>query len=643
MTNSLKIRFSTVGGRETLPLILAVVAIFVALVFRNTGLYPYVFADEYYYSRFSRLLPFAESMVPNYIYFFVFRITNYCNDGFLGCARVINAIFFVGSAPFLYLTARRFCTVGVASVIMLLSLLGPINSYTAYFMPEALYFFSFWLFTWYIFRIGRAANAKNWIIAGGLLAVASLIKPHAILLLPAICAYIFYLEFKATADWPRLTFTHIAIFIVFVLMTRLSFGYLFAGRSGLNILGSFYSTIATSATSKPDHYIKILTFSYQNAIGHLLAICTMFGATVGILIYSMFHSHTEIEQSNSSKKISIYAFLVLGSLIGVSAIFTGTLLDASENLRIHMRYYNFAFPLFFMIAAANLNLESPVSAKYWRIGIALPIGVAILYSAYTQFSPYKPALVDSPELRGFSFYQIEFYFLCLLSFISLILWVGKQKLGAFFVLFCFMPFYIFLASYYNNKEITQLFESNVYDKAGIFAKNYLSKEERNKLLVVGEEPGGLFRSLFYIDSPQSTFEVIPSGSSFDPSKLPLDKKWVLYIGDKKFDSNASLPMRLNGFTLQHLVHPMTEDYVGWATCTPDANVVVLNTPNVDDKTKNEQKETCARNERAYVEGTVRTSSGLFARLPSWGSGVENGRQYGYVDIQWLEKAEAAGK
>jgi phosphoglycerol transferase len=69
-------------------LIFAAVAVFLVLLFRNCGIYPLVFADEYSYSKFSRPLPLADSMISDYVYMAIYRLTNACGDGFLDCARI---------------------------------------------------------------------------------------------------------------------------------------------------------------------------------------------------------------------------------------------------------------------------------------------------------------------------------------------------------------------------------------------------------------------------------------------------------------------------------------------------------------------------------------------------------------------------
>lgn len=150
----------------------AAVVLFLTFLFRNCGLYPVVFADEYYYSKFSRLLPLRYSPLPDYLYLLIYRLTNICGDGFLNCARILNALFFIAAMPFIYLTTRRVSTKRIASLVALLAVLGPINSYTAYYMPEALYFFAFWLLTWFILRLDNTSDLRSWCFAGILLGLS---------------------------------------------------------------------------------------------------------------------------------------------------------------------------------------------------------------------------------------------------------------------------------------------------------------------------------------------------------------------------------------------------------------------------------------------------------------------------------------
>lgn len=136
-------------SRVAKGLILAVVVVFVSflyILFKSIGLYPLVMSDEYNYSKYSRLLPFSQGFLPNYLYFLIYSATSYCGDGFLQCSRVFNVAFFVCSFPFIYLVSRLVVARAVSFFIALVCILGPLNSYTAYYMPDSLYFFSFGCF-----------------------------------------------------------------------------------------------------------------------------------------------------------------------------------------------------------------------------------------------------------------------------------------------------------------------------------------------------------------------------------------------------------------------------------------------------------------------------------------------------------------
>ena len=129
--------------RRALPglfLLCLMAAVFAWLTWRSQGLNPTVFADEWYYSKMSRLQALSEAIVPSYLYLWLFRGSNACGQGFLACVRGANALLFVAAAPFVYLSARTVCARAVAAVVAVLATLAPLNLFTAYFMPEATYY-----------------------------------------------------------------------------------------------------------------------------------------------------------------------------------------------------------------------------------------------------------------------------------------------------------------------------------------------------------------------------------------------------------------------------------------------------------------------------------------------------------------------
>jgi phosphoglycerol transferase len=162
-----------------------------------------------------------------------------------------------------------------------------------------------------------------------------------------------------------------------------------------------------------------------------------------------------------------------------------------------------------------------------RAIVAFPIGVAILYAVCTFLAPYDLNFVDCPELRGFTFNSIVFYVLSGISFLALALWVYSARAGAKIFLYLLMPLAVGFSTYYVNQELRQRLVPDVFDKAGSITKQFLPNEELSRLVIVGSELSGLYRSLFYLDNPTASLETIPEGGGYDLAKVPAGKEWVL--------------------------------------------------------------------------------------------------------------------
>ena len=543
-------------------LVFSAIILFVVLIVRNCGLYPVVFLDECIYSQFSRLLPLKDSTIPGYLYLIIYRITNVCGDGFLAGARILNALFFVAATPFLYLTARRICSKCAAVTIVFLTLLGPINTYTAYFMPESLYFFFFWLFTWYIVRPGNFYHRKFWCFAGILWGFAALVKPHALLLLPAIAGYVFFVSRKREGTWVMQALWNAGLFIAVTFFTKLLFGYFFAGTSGLTVFGLTYTSSLSNTLLNFRGFTVLSALFLKNIRGHALAICLMFGLPVAVAIQTLVRSAVLRKEMQAVQRISFYALAVVLNLVAVIGLFSATLTDThvtDMSARLYMRYYNFAFPLLFMVVASQLSLKPMIRERGWRGIIAFPIGIVMFCAVYTRLAPYCIDYIENPELTGFMHATQYFYILSGISFLALIVWVYAARAGAKIFIYLFLPLAVMCSTYYVNHILRYRLVPDVYDKAGIFAKHYLPAEDRSTLVIAGSDITGLGRALFAIDNANASIEMIPQGARFDVSRYP-GKDWVLLIGDHPVLEKTPFQLSVNNFTLVHLVDENTVNF-----------------------------------------------------------------------------------
>jgi phosphoglycerol transferase len=534
----------------------ALLSIILLLIFRNSSLYPAVFADEYGYSMHARLLPLSESTIPGYVYLLIYRFTNVCGDNYLQCTRLLNTIFFVSAAPFIYAVARRYCGKNFAVLVSILAILGPTNVYTAFFMPEPLYFLMFWVFTWQALRLTDQSSASHWITSGALLALASLVKPHALLFIPGV---LLYLLFLTRTRGLRVALSACLWFLASMLFFKFALGYLLAGRSGITLMGPTYTSMASeaaqssSAAARMSHYEALIVAAITSLKGHIEALALLSAMPVAALV-TRFLGMPKAGDTEPSRRLTVYSFAVLLNLLCVTALFTASVAGAGpyETItRLHSRYYNFALPLLYIVACSELNRET-TRISTLRFAIAVLLSAVTAYCVAVRFAPFTPSYVDGPEIRGITRVGVQFVIVGVLSVSSALLWAARPRLGALAFLVIVGPV-LTIGSYANlNMDLHMRSMTDYFDHAGLFVRDNLSRADRDHLVVIGEDPAALFRTLFYVDSPAASLITLPPHTEFDLANLPFDTEWLLTLESGVKGGDNLYQMKMPGFTLYRL-------------------------------------------------------------------------------------------
>lgn len=545
---------ATIGGAEA-TLAAGMIAVFVFLLFRNLGLHPSVFSDEWSYSMSSRLMKLNSATTPLYLYYFVYRLTRHCGVEFLECARVLNALFFVAVAPLIYAIARKVTGKPTAAFIALLSLIGPVNTYTAYFMPESMYFLVFWILTWFALSDGQRRSGRYGVVLGFLLAVLMLIKVNAIFLVPGVAAFIVYRYLRdSLPSRVRLALTAVGYMIVVAIVTRLGIGYLCAGTAGLHVLGTRYGALADSSLSSAQ--LSQMTGRVFGVLrGHVMALAVLFGVPLAAMVALVFRREDKSEGDAGVQTIAAYSLALLVVLLVVVAYFTTSVIGEGpyESLaRLHMRYYNFLFPLFLIVVAGQVPTKDRRRTPYIAGVSVLVLAALVIYSLKSLLSLYSPSAVDSPELYGVTAGRVVFSIVAVLGIVSMIVWAWNQRRGAQLFLFMFMPVSVVCSATVDNSYLRGHLKADAYDRAGIFARDELEKDERSKLVVVGSELASLYRVLFYIDDPKATLLAIAPGAPLDLNSIPVDREWVLLMGDHALPAGVVEQVPGDGYVLFRL-------------------------------------------------------------------------------------------
>lgn len=548
-------RFLRALPRPTLPgaLLAAMLASFLYLVLRSGGMYPSIFGDEWTYSIFTRLWSFKETPVPSYLYYTVYQLTSSCGTGFLDCARIFNDLFLVASMPLVYLVARRYMAPPLAALVALLAVLAPSNTYTAYFMPEAMYYWGFWLFTWSVLR-PRGSTPAGVVLSAAILALLAMVKVHGLFLLPGYLAYLVYCAFAARHQggrhWLQQALRLVAIAVASAAVVRFGVGYLYGGRNGLYLLGTLY---ANQAQTRPG-LLTLLQLALLNLRGHLLALALLFGMPLAAAALQAISRRQRAGAVPGSSKLLAFAALVLPSLVAVTALFTGIVAGsgAESGVRLHMRYYDFALPLLLILAAAELAPRRRRAAWPRQLLVAAPLLALMAYAILYLIPAYTPNHIDSPALFGFTHTASTYHLLAGLAVAGVLLWTVRAQWGAMLFVYVLTP----LALVTGNVEVADYArgaqQADAYVKAGLYARDYLSHEEAAQLTIVGEDIAALHKSRFFVDHLKTELVALPRGQAVTAAALPYPDGWVLVVGDHPLPDEAQVHSGTRGFVLLRL-------------------------------------------------------------------------------------------
>lgn len=523
--------------------------VFFILSLKNHGLYPMAFADEYTYSRLSRNLDLSESNIPGYFYLFIYSITRTCGDGFLGCAKLINSFFFSLSLLPIFLISRKVNSSWIALTVCVFTVFGGVSSYVTYFMPESMFFFGFWFFSWFFLSLNEKSSICKWLAAAGIFGLLSLVKPHAILFSPALACYIIYIHYKIRNVWVRGVLLNGTCFFLFAFFTKFFLSYIFAGPAGITLFGSSYNSMASPSSLTLGKLYDLLSGSFENFIGHFLVLTLLYGAPLLLAIKILLPSIGEGVKSEK-EKIAFFFIFVLFNLVVATALFTAVAVSTGpfESLyRLHSRYYNFSLPFVLIIISGLFSgLEAKKSRFSWVI-YSIFIFFAI-YAFSLKLSPFIPGLIDSPEIYGFVYNENVFYIVGIFSIIALAVVQFRPSISAKFYFLCVALPVATSSFYYTTVEQRSHLVADAYDSAGIFAKEVIPVEEMHQTLVIGSALAGLYKTLFHMDYPAS-LQAVSEGEVFDLDKVSQDKHWIVAVGSNHVVGNYIYKNSLPGVTI----------------------------------------------------------------------------------------------
>lgn len=540
-----------------------------AIAFRVVGASPAIMPDEYQYSLAARHLPMSDAQIPDYLFYWVYSLTSLAGEHFYIAAKLLNIAFLAGTAVFTFAIAKRFVPPQLASVVALLIFLGPLSTYTSFFMPESMEFFAISLFVWYLLRIESTDGWISWLSRGAILGLAALVKPHSLFLIPAVGLFLVYFSSAFTERRVRNLAIRFSAFLAGLITAKFGLGFLFAGIHGLTLFGATYSSSLATLTSTGGNltptnvtvsptpsaetgniFLNFVGVTAAETAAHAVAAIFLYGLPVALLASNLPKAIRNRRNPSEVERLSVFVAGSLVVMILVVAAFTAllTVQGVDHSSRIMLRYYDFLMPL--VIITGLALLKNPIQKnKTVTIITALVVATVSVVTAATKFSPYRPQFFDSPALQGTLTEPAYTVLFCAVSVVALISWIASKGIATKIFTWVYLPVFLIGAGYFAFSPIANSKQINDYDRGARFAKDYLSADELERLTVVGPQQYLLQRSLFVLDSPKVDFKLVNRGDNFGFEYLEPGKDWVLEIGEVHSSASASVRINGNGFSL----------------------------------------------------------------------------------------------
>ena len=530
-------------------LALVCLLVVVGLTWRDAGTYAHTFADERTYSYYARVRPMADAPFPSFLYFKLYSSTQSCGDGALACSRLLNALFFAMALPFIYLLARRFTSWRAALLVTCVTAFSPLNSYTAYFMPESMYFFGVWVLLWLITGESPGERWRPWAI-GGMLGLLALVKLHGLFLAPAAGAMVFLGGFGRA----RLRGALVAgvSFAAALLLVRFGGGFLIAGHTALGVLGAGYEAAAARTPHPPAELAAgalVVLWRHVQAVSVLFALPLAATLTLAPLS-STLPAGTRLDPL---RRLQLMTLFFLVPLVLITAIFSAKVAgDGPYELpsRLHLRYYNFLFPLLWVVVAAQFDHPAPwrrLSPRVLLPSLAV-LGLGV-YGLMAGLDGVQPVVTDAPELLMMSRVPQNFLLCAIAGFLLLAAWAFRPRLAAGLYLFIALPLFALGATAPVAHELGQTRWPTAVDTGSEIARKLLGREGVEHLAVLTSNAPDGFRAIFTLNNFDGGFETLAPGSTF--VRTEPNKDWLLVFGDYVLAESHRVVVEGEGFSLVH--------------------------------------------------------------------------------------------
>lgn len=498
-------------AQEFLVLVPILISLF--SISRVWNVLPSIMGDEYIYSSQARNLPFIEHTYSNYLFSWVMSFTNTCGPGFYSCTKSINSIFFIGTVILTFVIARRLMSISWAAFASSIIALSPISIPVSYFMPESMYFFMMLLTVWVSLLSARNPRWWVWILPGALVGLSSLVKPHAVFLVPAFLLFTLIIQFKSSPkpwlDSAKSGAANLAGFVI----AKFGVGYIFAGEMGLRLFGGYgspvdainsaASIVGDSAQAESSSGIEILLqVSSTHLLAHSAALLFLAGIPVMTSINTSWSVLKTKQPVDADRALPVLLVLISVTMIGVVSVFEAYVSTTGDDHsdRIILRYYEFLLPIFVILGLTLVN--SIETSRKTRVIQGIVVTIAALLFAIFYPVLFQKQYADSSTMPGIGSNSLLMFAIGAAGVVAVIMWITNPTRGNQIVGRALIPLILVVALVTSQIKLIETNGTLAYfDVAGQMSEQLLDGVPGEKIMVVGDTRTEIFTVKFWIDTP----------------------------------------------------------------------------------------------------------------------------------------------
>lgn len=539
--------FYTSRSFEWLALAVASVLSHWILTTRLVGVNVSVLVDEYSYVLDTHYRGLTDSFYPNHLFQLIYAPTKMCGVEFYSCARSLNAIYVLASGLVVYYLVKQLTgKILLATTVWVATVFGSFGTYTAYFMPEAISNFFMILFFYVVFRFWRSPNHAVWLVAGSVLGIAALAKPHAFFIFPAVIIFIL-LSTRAIFDKAFIAFIiRTSLFVAAFFAVKFGVGFAIAGERALSVFGSYGGT-GTAADLVEQTILANNTL--ENVLvtswGQTLMTVMILGIAVPVAIAGLldaFFGGKNLFEANSLR--SLFAITLL-NMMAVAALF-----EAWQNLTnwMHTRYHSYLIPLALVVLVEAYVRAEDSGNKFIKRGTIAIFLVISSVNLVTAAIPYGANWIDAPDFKA-HIDNLFFSSVSILVSIGIAIWWLWSSKAPILVAIALALIASIASGTYISGFLSKTFgQDSVHDQLGRVLMDFIPQDELDRTVLVGDNQTNMERALFVTLSGDAR-KVLAPAEGFDLSELEADDRWLVKVGEPAILDLGSPTISGTGFSL----------------------------------------------------------------------------------------------